>query len=189
MHERPEFGIYLKETAPFVSFMKDFSIASAELINPELAKPSEDRVTVFLSNHGSFIAPFPAPILTLDYLLERPEANARAHFDGLRGTPGYTEDVAALETAYNHLDYKMKQLQKIENSSVVSGKAPPKLGKGGDGLASKDEGGQKDYDRELPLELQEFCLESFTEGFGPAQHLFIQEIQDFEARPAGNGIP
>jgi len=71
MEQRPEIGVYLRDAAPLIKAVKLLQIESSELINPEVALPDRDRVTVYLSNHGSFIAPFPAPVLTAEYLLER----------------------------------------------------------------------------------------------------------------------
>lgn len=71
MKGRPEIGVYLKEARPLIAIFKALMIESSELIDAELCRPDRDRVTVFLSNHGSFISPFPAPVLTAEYLLKQ----------------------------------------------------------------------------------------------------------------------
>lgn len=71
MNNRPELGVYLKDAAPLILLIKALMVEDSELINPEVCQPDRDRVTVYLSNHGSFIAPIPAPALTAEYLLEQ----------------------------------------------------------------------------------------------------------------------
>jgi len=70
MQDRPEFGIYLRDTRPMLDAVKRLYVASSELVDVEQALPRRDRVTVFLCNHGPMVAPFPAPVLTVDHLLE-----------------------------------------------------------------------------------------------------------------------
>jgi len=50
--------------------MKKLLVKEATLINPEEGLPRQDRVTVYLSNHGPLFAPFPPPILSVEHLLE-----------------------------------------------------------------------------------------------------------------------
>lgn len=66
-----EFGVRLRESAPLIALVKRFLIADHVLLNPEEARPRPDRVTVYLSNHGPIFAPLPAPILTVDWLLQQ----------------------------------------------------------------------------------------------------------------------
>lgn len=68
---RPPLGVYLYETAPLLLAVKRLLIEDYELLNPEVALPDPDRVTVYLSNHGPMFAPLPAPVLTVDYLLQQ----------------------------------------------------------------------------------------------------------------------
>lgn len=70
MKERPDVGVYLREAAPLIRVVKRLMVADSRLLNPEEALPRRDRVTVYLSNHGPFYAPFPAPVLTAEHLLQ-----------------------------------------------------------------------------------------------------------------------
>lgn len=71
MHERPEIGVPLREAAPLIRLVKRLLVESHTLVNPEVALPRKDRVTVYLANHGPLWTPFPAPVLTVDYLLAK----------------------------------------------------------------------------------------------------------------------
>lgn len=70
---RSKVGIPLKDAALFAKTVRWLLVDEAELINPEEARPNPDRVTVYLAKHGPFAAPFPAPALTLEWLLEQGE--------------------------------------------------------------------------------------------------------------------
>ena len=63
--------MYLREAAPLVTALRRLLVESHELINPRVALPRRDRVTVYLTNHGPVWTPFPAPVLTVDYLLQQ----------------------------------------------------------------------------------------------------------------------
>jgi len=63
--------VYLREAAPLVAVIKRLMVESYELLNPEVALPDPDGVTVYLSNHGPLLTPFPAAALTVDHLLRR----------------------------------------------------------------------------------------------------------------------
>jgi len=67
----PPVGVHLSDAAPLIAAYRALFIEDSELIDVEQALPERDRVTVYLANHGSFIAPFPAPMLTVAHLLER----------------------------------------------------------------------------------------------------------------------
>jgi hypothetical protein len=69
MRDRPEIGVYLREAAPQIAVLKQLFVESHTLIDPEVALPRRDRVTVYLTNHGPMVSPFPAPALTVEYLL------------------------------------------------------------------------------------------------------------------------
>ena len=71
MKHRPEIGVHLREAAPLIEVIKFLMVEDFELINPEVALPDRDRVTVYLVNHGSFIAPTVAPALTVEYVLQQ----------------------------------------------------------------------------------------------------------------------
>ncbi len=66
-----EIGIPLREARPLIRAVKLLMVEQATLVNTEAALPDPDRVTVYLSNHGPVFAPFPAPVLTIDHLLQR----------------------------------------------------------------------------------------------------------------------
>ncbi len=65
-----QLGIPLREARPLIQLVKLLMVEQARLVNAEAALPRPDRVTVYLSNHGPFFAPFPAPVLTIEHLLE-----------------------------------------------------------------------------------------------------------------------
>ncbi len=71
MTRRPEVGVCLGDAAPLVAIFQTLFIEDYELIDIEQALPDRDKVTAYFVNHGSFIAPFPAPMLTVAHLLER----------------------------------------------------------------------------------------------------------------------
>ena len=62
MHERPEIGVPLREAAPLVAAVKRLLVESHTLVEPEIALPRRERVTVYLANHGPLLTPFPAPV-------------------------------------------------------------------------------------------------------------------------------
>lgn len=70
MTQRPDIGVLLKDSAPLIKFMKKLFIEQGTLLNPEECLPHPDRVTVYLSNHGPILGPFPPPILTVEHLLK-----------------------------------------------------------------------------------------------------------------------
>lgn len=71
MTSRPEVGIYLKDAQPLIEAVKRLSIEDYEVLDPDQVCPTEDRVTVYLCNHGPVFAPLPAPVLTVDHLLRQ----------------------------------------------------------------------------------------------------------------------
>jgi hypothetical protein len=71
MSQEPNIGIPIHEARPLIRAVKLLMVEEARLVNSEAALPKPDRVTVYLSNHGPVFAPFPAPVLTIDHLLQR----------------------------------------------------------------------------------------------------------------------
>ncbi len=70
MSPEPEIGVTLSEARPLIEAVKLLMVEEATLVNPDEALPDPERVTVYLSNHGPFFAAFPAPVLTIEHLLE-----------------------------------------------------------------------------------------------------------------------
>jgi hypothetical protein len=70
MRSEPELGIPLRKARPLIAAVKLLNVKQATLVNPEVALPNPDRVTVYLSNHGPTFAPLPAPVLTIEHLLQ-----------------------------------------------------------------------------------------------------------------------
>jgi hypothetical protein len=70
MRPEPELGIPLWKARPLIRAVKLTMVKEATLVNPEVALPDPDKVTVYLSNHGPTFAPLPAPVLTIEHLLE-----------------------------------------------------------------------------------------------------------------------
>jgi hypothetical protein len=66
-------GVSLREAAGVAKLIKLLLVEDFELINPDVARPKRDRVTVYLAKHGPFAAPFPAPAITVEWLLEQGE--------------------------------------------------------------------------------------------------------------------
>ena len=70
MPERPELGVYLKDSAPLIRAAKRMMVARSTLLDPEEALPRPGQVTVYVCNHGPMFAPLAAPVLTVDHLLQ-----------------------------------------------------------------------------------------------------------------------
>lgn len=68
--EHPDLGVRLRDAAPLVDAIKWLQVSGSEILNFDEARPDPDRVTVYLCNHGPVLAPFPAPALTVDALLQ-----------------------------------------------------------------------------------------------------------------------
>jgi hypothetical protein len=67
----PDHRVHLSDAAPFVALYKALFLDVCELIDVEQALPDRAGVTAYVVNHGSFVAPYPAPVLTVAHLLER----------------------------------------------------------------------------------------------------------------------
>ena len=65
----PRLGVRLREAAPLIAAIKRLLVEDFTLLHPERALPRPGRVTVYLCNHGPLLTPWPAPVLTADYLL------------------------------------------------------------------------------------------------------------------------
>lgn len=61
----------LGEARALVEAFKRLLVEDYQILDPRQALPARDRVTVYLCNHGSVIAPIPAPVLTADHLLRQ----------------------------------------------------------------------------------------------------------------------
>lgn len=70
MRSRPDVGIFLEDARPLIALVKRLLIEDYEILDSEQARPKRDRVTVYLCNHGPAFAPLPAPVLSVDHLLE-----------------------------------------------------------------------------------------------------------------------